>query len=272
MTNNSNSYDLDPKQVKDKTWDNDVIRATVLDVLPEIHAVRVNPRGDNSPFVAPVLTPKYGMHVLPGEGERVTLLYIAENVPVALGGVYLADGEDPPEADVGDVVFGNSTGSEVTIRENGNIHIATGEYQPINIDHQSGSVRMSADQTIAGDDVYEKVEFDTVQDDPEDLFDISTNSFTIRHGGQHRVESTVEIEAGGQNNRYTVGLFADGTLVKRKNRQSVVSEPMSVAISTTRRFEDDTNLDVRLRQDSGSDKIINSADVATEFSIERHGI
>lgn len=120
MSNNSNSFDLDGRQVRDKTWDNDVVRATVLDVLPDIHAVRVNPRGDDSPLVAPVLTPHYGSVTLPSSGERVTLVYIAENVPVVIGSVYLTDGQDPPDVEPNHIRIGNENGY-IGVDADGNI-------------------------------------------------------------------------------------------------------------------------------------------------------
>jgi hypothetical protein len=134
MSNNSNPHDVDGKQVRNKSVENSVVRAKVLDVLPNTHSVRVNPRGDNSPVVAPVLTPTYGMYMLPDEGERVTLLYITDNVPIVLGGVYLLDGVEPPQANVGDVVIGNESGSTITIENGGDIRIDSSDDSDVYID------------------------------------------------------------------------------------------------------------------------------------------
>lgn len=134
MSNNSNSHDLDGEQIKSKTWNNDVVRATVLDVLPDRHAVRVNPRGDNAPFVAPVVTATYGMHVLPKENERVTLLYITENVPIVIGGIYLADGDAPPSVNSGDIVVGNQSGGTITITTDGDIKMSSSDDGSVYID------------------------------------------------------------------------------------------------------------------------------------------
>lgn len=134
MSNNKNAYDLDGDQVKNKTWKNDVVRATVLDVFPNRHAVRVNPRGDNSPVMAPVLTPMYGSTMLPDEGSRVTLLYIASNVPIVLGGIYLTDGEQPPDLEVGDIRLGNGTGAHVTVKGNGDVVIESSADGDVYID------------------------------------------------------------------------------------------------------------------------------------------
>jgi hypothetical protein len=241
------------------------------------HTVRIRVYGDEAPYLAPVVTPMPGSVWVPKEGTDVAVMFTQSGKPWVIGSWYaldrIEDGEvDLPEYEPGDIRVGNHTGSYVTVRDNGAIKIETGGLEPIDIDHQSGSVRMSTDQTIPGDDTYTLVNFDTVQDDPEDLFNTSTHSFTVLHAGQHRVEATVEVASAGQNNLYTVGMFADDTLVKRKRRQSVVNEPMSINVSTTRLFADDTDIDIRMRQDSGSNKIIDSSNVATEFTIERHGI
>lgn len=272
MSNNSNPFDLDHEQVRNKGTDNDVVRATVLDVLPDIHSVRVNPRGDNAPVVAPVLTPKYGMHVLPGEGERVTLLYITENVPVVVGGVYLADGQDPPEAEEGDVIFGNGTGSEITIHQDGHITIETSQRERIDIDNQSAAAYLDTDQAIAGDENYHIVEFDTEEDDTEELFDPTTHSYTLMHGGRYEVNTTIEIPLPGQNNRYTLGIFVNDTLAKRKSRQSVVNEPLSLDCEMNQRLDPEDEIDVRLLHDRGSDSTVAGTQVSNGFNIERKGI
>jgi len=241
------------------------------------HTARIRVYGDEAPYLAPVITPMPGSVWVPKAGTDVAVVFTQSGKPWIIGSWYaldrIEDGEvDLPAYNPGDMRVGNHTGSHVTVRDSGTIKIETGGSEPINIDHQSASVRMSTDQTIPDNVVYTTVNFDTVQDDPEGLFNPSAHSFTVRHGGQHRVEATVEVEAAGQNNLYTVGMFANDTLIKRKRRQSTVNAPMSVSVSTTDRFEDDTDIEIRMRQDNGSDKIINSAPVATEFTIERHGI
>lgn len=272
MSNNSNPSDLDRDQIRNKTWENDVVRATVLDVLPDIHSVRVNPRGDNAPIVAPVSTPTYGMSVLPDEGERVTLLYITENVPIVIGSIYLRDGADPPEADIGDAVFGNSTGSQIGIREDGSIRIQTDTDEPVDIDHQTAVAQMSTDQTIAGDDTYYKVNFDSAVNNPEGIFDTSQQALVVKDDGQHSLHATVEVPLPEQNNRYTLAFFRNGTLFKRKNQQSVTSNALSLTVDTRRDLDTGDVIDVRLRQNSGSSKTITNDFEATEFNIQRTGI
>lgn len=241
------------------------------------HTIRIRVYGDQATHRAPVIAPMFGSVWIPKEGQDVAVIYGDSDKPYVIGVWYpldrVEDGEALlPDYEAGDIRLGNETGSHVTVRDNGNIHIETGGFEPVNIHHQSASVRMSADQIIPGNDTYSVVEFDTTEDDPEELFDPTEHTLTVRHGGQHRVETTVEIQSAGQNNRYTVALFADDEVIKRKNQQSAVNEQLSTSVATTRTFDDDTELSVRMRQDSGSGKTINSENVATEFSIERHGI
>lgn len=272
MSNNKNPHDVDGNQVRNKSRDNDVVRATVIDVLPDIHSVRVNPRGDNAPVVAPVSTPTYGMSVLPDEGERVTLLYITENVPIVIGSIYLRDGPNPPEAEVGDAVFGNSTGSEITIRDDGSISVGTDTDEPVDIDHQTAVAQMSSDQSIAGDDTYYKVNFDTAVDNPKGIYDTSQKAVVVKDGGQHSIHATIEVPLPEQNNRYTAAFFRNGTVFKQKNQQSVTNNALSITVDTRRDLDAGDVIDVRLRQNSGSSKTINSDFVATEFNIQREGM
>ncbi|AGF91205.1 hypothetical protein HAPG_00019 [Halorubrum phage GNf2] len=118
--NNNNPNALDTDQVRNKTWDEAVQRATVLDVFPDAHSVRVNVRGEDNPIVAPVLATNYGSSALPTPETRVILLYITENTPVVIGAVYLADKEDPPKADEGEIVVGNGEGY-VAVRDDGTV-------------------------------------------------------------------------------------------------------------------------------------------------------
>jgi hypothetical protein len=272
MSNNSNPYDLDSDEVKNKTWDNDVVRADVLDVLPDAHAVRVNPRGDNSPIVAPVLTPMYGTHALPQEGERVTLLYITENVPIVLGAIYLSDTEQPPSAAVGDYVIGNSTGSHVTVHEDGHISIITDADQRVDVDHQSASIYLANDYSAPSGGTYTKVPFDTAESDEENLFDAANNSVVAKADGLYRLTASVELPSPAQNNAYQLALFVDGVEEKRVSRQSAVNEPLSIQITTMEELEVGSEVDVRISNDSGQNRTVLGSDKTTEFDVRRAGI
>ena len=273
MTNNSNPHDVDGNQVRNKSRDNDVVRATVIDVLPDIHAVRVNPRGDNAPVVAPVLTPTYGMHTLPDENERVTLLYITENVPLVIGSVYLADGPNPPKINSGDAVFGNSSSSEVTVHNDGHITVTTEGNQPVDIDHQSASVSLEgANQTIAAGDT-DIIEFDTVEEDPEGLWDADGDyKMTAGAGGLHRLTASVALPTPGQNNTYEIRIFVNNVEEKRVTRQSAVNEEMSLQVTTMERLEIGDKVDIRVTNNSGQSRDVLADDVTTEFDFRRAGI
>lgn len=271
MSNNKNPYDLDGNQVRGKGTDNDVVRATVLDTLPNNHAVRVNPRGDNGPFVAPVLTPTYGMHTLPDEGERVTVLYIAENVPIVLGAVYLADGEAPPDVVDGDIVFGNGTGSGVRIRKDGSIIIETIGNKPVGIDVQTATIGLETPQTISNSMAWNKVEWDNIEDDNDNLVNIENHSITARYGGLYQVNSSVEFPNPGQNNRYDIGIFINDDLVKRNSQQSAVNIGNSLSVQTDILLNDGDVIDIRVRHDGDGGRDLNGSPVTDEFSINRTG-
>jgi len=273
MSNNSNPHDVDGEQVRNKSRDNDVVRATVIDVIPDIHSVRVNPRGDNAPTVAPVLTPMYGMQMLPQEKERVTLLYITENVPVVIGGVYLADGPNPPQADEGDAVFGNESGSAVTVHEDGHISVVTEGRQAVDIDHQSASVSLEgANQTIAAGDT-DIIQFDTVEEDLEDIWNLDNDyKMTARADGLHRLTASVALPSPGQNNIYEIRIFVNNVEEKRVTRQSAVNEEMSLQVTTMERLETGDKVDIRVTNNSGASREILADDITTEFDFRRAGI
>lgn len=276
MSNNSNAYDLDARQVR-SAIDEATGRATVLDVLPDIHAVRVNPRGDNSPLLAPVVTPMYGSVMLPDEGERVTLLYIAENIPVCIGANYLIDGEDPPSAEVGDLVLGNGSGSEFTIDTDGQVGIITEGNKPVDIDIQTCSLYMETDQTISNSGSYNngadytKVQYDGVEDDNDNLYQQNDYSVLARFGGLYQIHATVEIPNPQQNNLYGLAIFVNGSLVKRRVRQSTVNEPISLHVMADQLLSADDVIHIGMFNGSGSNKTLNGDPTASEFSINRTG-
>jgi len=268
--NNNNPNAISQDQVRNKTWENAVVRAEVLDVFPQAHSVRVNPRGENAPFVCPVLALNYESKTLPDVGERVIITYITDNVPVCIGSVYLADGERPPTES--GLVLGNN-GSAVVINDDGSISISTGEFQPVDIDSQSGTAFMNTDQTVSVSDTYTTVQFnDTLFDDPENLFDEPQNAFVVRSSGLHRFESTVEIEEAGNGVLYTIALFKNGVEERRRYQRSTQNVPMSLTIGTQRQFDAGDIIDVRIKKSGEQSRIINSNSAGTEFSIQRKGI
>lgn len=271
MSNNNNPYDLDQEQVRDKGTDNGVVRATVLDTMPETHTVRVNPRGDNAPVIAPVLTPTYGSQTLPQAGERVMLLYVAENTPICLGSIYLLDGVQPPNGENGDLILGNDSGSAMTVHEDGRISLITDEKQPIDIDNQSASVYLGTDYSVP-DNGYTKVPFDVVKSDAEELFRPDTHDFQTSVYGLYGISASVEIPSAGQNNSYTLAIFVNNEEKKRVTRQSAVNAPLSVQVTASEYLDTGDIIDIRIENNSSSNKTITGSDLTTDFNIRREGI
>jgi len=272
MTNNKNPYALDQDNVRAASWDHDVVRAEVLDVLPKSHAVRVQPRGEAIPIIAPVLTLTNGSLTLPEKGQRVVLLYVTDNTPVALGGMYLGDGKSPPDAQEGDLILGNSTGSTMKIHEDGHITISTAGTPPIDVDHQSASVYLGTDFSAPSGGVYTKVPFDTTEDDQENLFRPSTNDIKVKADGLHRITTSVEIPTAGQNNSYSLAIFINGIEQKRVSQQSSVNAPLSIQLTTMKRLDKEDVIDVRIQNNSGTNRTVLGSSTTTEFDVRRAGI
>lgn len=154
----------------------------------------------------------------------------------------------------------------------GSVRIGTDGYGPINIDHQSATAYLGTDHDVADDGNYHIIEFDTVESDPEDLFDPSSHNFTVRHDGVYEVNATIEIPAPGQQNRFTLSVYRNGTLTKRKSRQSSVDEPLSLDVEYNKRLDAEDVIDIRLLQNSGSPKTVDGTQETSAFNIERKGI
>ena len=279
--NPSNPYTRDDGHTK-RDVAMPVQKAKVMSSSPHpdedgFHTVRIRVYGDQATFVAPVITPMFGSVWVPKQGQDVSVIFSDNNKPWIVGAWYpldrVEDGEvDLPEYVPGDIRLGNESGSHVTIHDDGHITIQTDGFERIDIDHQSAATYLGTDQSIPGDSTYYIVEFDTEEDDPEDLFDTTTHSYTVRHSGRYRATATIEIAAAGQNNLYTLALFRNGSLAKRKSRQSAVNEPLSLDVDFERRLDEGDEIDVRLLQNSGSNKTINGLQETTTFNIKREGI
>jgi hypothetical protein len=281
--NTSNPHDADP-DVFHKETNMSVQKARVMAVngMPDdngFHTVRIEVYGDDAPYTAPVITPMYGCVWVPEAGTDVAVIFSEADKPWVIGSWYAVDRVDENDIDIpdyepGDIRIGNRSGSHVTVKKNGSIQVRTAEQQIVNIDHQSGTAYMGSDYTLPGDDLYYKLPFDTrdQNDDPEALFDATEKSYTVRDAGIHRIETTAEVASAGQNNSYQISVFKNDTEFKRRSRQSSVNEPLSLSVDTQRYFEEGDEIDIRMKQNSGSDKIVASERVTTEFSIARKGI
>jgi len=272
MTNNRNPNALKKREVQQKSQDLDVVRATVLDTIPEIHSVRVNPRGDSAPFVAPVVAPMYGSQTLPDVGERVMVLFLTATSGIVLGSVYLLDGEDPPNKNGGDLVFGNDTGSHVTIHEDGHISVITEGTQRVDVDHQAASAYLDTNYSLPSGGTYNKVPFDTIEDDPEGLFNTANNSIEVLSEGLYHISASTELATPKQNNQYQIAIFINGVERKRISKQSAVNEPLSLQVQTQVNIDAESVIDIRMSNNSGTSRIVLGSPVTTEFNVRRAGV
>jgi uncharacterized protein involved in type VI secretion and phage assembly len=279
--NPSNPYTRDPGHTQ-KDIPLPVQKAKVMAAgdHPEddaFHTVRIRVYGDQATYIAPVITPMFGSVWVPKEGEDVAVIFGNSDKPWVIGAWYpldrVEDGNvDLPEYEAGDMRVGNESGSHVTVHNDGHITVQTPGTEKIDIDTQSAATYLDTDQSVPGDSNYYIVEFDMEEYDQQDLFDTTTHEYTLLHNGRYELNATVEIPSPGQNNLYTLAIFRNDTLEKRKSRQSVVNEPLSVDVELNRRMDEGDVLDCRLLQDSGSAKTIGGNRVSNNFDLQREGI
>jgi hypothetical protein len=242
------------------------------------HQVYVKLYYDDSRQRAIVTMGKQGDVSIPEEGEDVFVLFGAADKPVVIDSFYPVDdefgnkNENVPDYEPGDRIIGNSSGSHLAIRNDGTIEIVTDENQAVNIDRQSAIAHITTTQSIPGDDNYYVVEFDTEEDDKEDLFDPSTHDMTLKHGGAYDVDASVTFQTPGQNNRYTIAIYVNGQQEKRRSLQSSVNAEISPTISMERRLDAGDVVDIRIRHDGGGSRDLEGSKEASEFAIKRNGI
>jgi len=279
--NPSNPYTRDPAHTaKDVPLPVQKAKVMAAGDHPEddaFHTVKIRVYGDQAPYIAPVLTPVPGSVWIPEEGTDVAVIFGDSNKPWVIGSWYaldrVEDGEvDLPDYEEGDLRLGNDTGSHTTVHNDGHITIQTGGFERIDIDTQSAAVYMGTDQAIPGDSTYHIVQFDSEEDNTAALFDPTAYSYTLMHDGRYEVNATVAIPLPGQNVRYTLGIFVNGSLAKRKSRQSAVNEPLSLDCELNQRLDTEDEIDVRLLHDRGSNSTVEGLQVSNGFNIERKGI
>lgn len=245
------------------------------------HTATIRVYGDPSPYQATVVTPSRGDVNVPVEGEDVAVAFGPSGQPYIVGSWYAADKVSDgrvnlPDYEPGERIIGTPHNSSyIKIEKSGRIEMVTDGFQPVDIDHQSSSAYLDTDQSFTTTDPIQ-VEFDTENNDPEDLFDPNTHEMTLRHDGSYNVKSTVEIVSAGQENLYTLYIYRNGSPIKHKNRQSSVNEPLSVDIDTDRRLDADDTLAIYIEKTGGTQRTLNGAnggeDIACEFNIKRTGI
>lgn len=242
------------------------------------HQVYVKLYEDESQERVAVLTGMQGDVSIPSEGEDVMVLFRSADKAVVLGTMYPVDDvrgepneELVPDYEEGDRIIGNVSDSHLAIRADGTIEITTEGVKPINVDRQNASVYLSSAQTVAGDDAYDIVGFDTVIDDAQNLFDAQNNQMVLNHGGTYTVNASVAISDSGQANRYSLAVFINDTEFKRVSQQSTNNKELSVSVRTVinESLSPDDKIDIRVRQDSGTDRDLDGSRVTSEFSITR---
>jgi hypothetical protein len=117
--NPSNPYSQDPEHTA-KDVSMPLQKARVLDAkgMPDgngFHTVRIKVYGDESPYMAPVLTPMVGSVWVPQAGEDVAVMFGAGDKPWVIGSWYPVDRVDDgtidlPDYEPGQIRIGNDEG------------------------------------------------------------------------------------------------------------------------------------------------------------------
>lgn len=255
-----------------------VQRATVIDAQDNaLHRATVQIYGTSTTENAAVLAPMYGSIWVPDEGTDVLVLYGADDTPYILGAWYAEDRVeggyvDVPDYSAGDLRLGNNTGSHVTLSsEDNSIQIITEGNAPVDIDVQSAAVELSGTQTIPANDEWVKVEFDTIIDDNDNLWDDPNYEMEARFGGLYQIHADVLWPNAGSNKSYQLGVFLNGELIKQKFGQSATNKPLSMDVFTNELLDNGDRLDIRVQNNGNESRDIDGGPVTTEFSINRTG-
>lgn len=243
------------------------------------HTVRVRVYGDGATYTAPVLAPMFGSVWVPKEGEDVAVIFGESDKPWVIGAWYpldrVEDGRvDLPDYEAGDIRVGNHTGSHITVHDDGHITIETGEVKdPIDIGFQRASARMDGPQDIDGDENFYKVEFDVFDSNVDyGIFDSENYTMTALTDGHYHINASIGIPDPGQNNRYDLAVFVNGSQNKLSVDQSANNITMTSEVQTHANLEKGDVVDIRVAQNSGNIKEICGKEKTCEFSIDRRGI
>jgi len=240
------------------------------------HTVTVQVYNSGEVFDANVLMPMAGCVWVPSEGNDVQVLFNEGGSPWVIGSWYAKNRVQDGDVELfdyedGTIRLGNETGSRIEVRPNGDIELITTGNRPVGIDVQSASVQSSTPQTISGDDVWEKVAWDVVEDDQDNLFQSADNSLLARFGGLYHIHGSVSWPNPKQSNKYEIGIFVNDVLQKYTVRQSANNIEMTTQVHTDELLESGDVIDIRVRQDSGSGKDTNGSEVTDEFTVNRTG-
>lgn len=238
------------------------------------HTARVRVYGESSTQVAPILTSMAGDAHVPPVGSDVAVIYGPNEKPWIIGFWYAVNEDrEPPNYQPGERVIGHpDTESSIRIRKDGHIRIITEGNSAVDIDHQTASVNMSGSNQTIESNTTEKIEFDTVEDDPEDLWDSSNYQMVVNSDGLHRITTSMAFPNPGQNNTYICHIYVNGSPEKRVAKQSAVNEELSIQVTTLERLESGDSVDVRVENGNGNDVDVLGSKQTTDFTIRRAGI
>lgn len=238
------------------------------------HTARVRVYGESSTFLAPILTSMAGDAHVPPVGSDVAVMYGPNEKPWIIGYWYpVNEDREPPEYLPGERVIGSPlSDSYMKIAADGHVEIITEGRARVDIDHQSASVeRTGSDQSIPANAIT-KIQFNNIEEDPEELWDQSNYQMVIRSDGLHRINASVALPTPGQNRSYSIYVYKNGSPIKRVTRQSAVNEEMSLSVLTMERLNEGDKIDIRVNNRSNSARNILGSDQTTEFDIRRAGI
>lgn len=239
------------------------------------HTARVRVYGEQSTQLAPVIVSLPGDAYVPTVGSDVAVMYGPNEKPWIIGSWYAVNEDrEPPSYQPGDRIIGHpDTESYFKIGKDGHIEVRTEGNQRIDLDHQSASVSLTGANQSIGAGNTDVIEFDTVEDDPESLWDANGDfKMTAAAGGLHRITTSVAIPNPGQNNDYTIAIYVNGTEQKRVSQQSAVNDELSLQATTMERLEAGDLVDIRVTNGSGSARDVLADDATTEFDFRRAGI
>lgn len=242
----------------------------------ELHTATVKLYESGGQKTFPVIVPAYGDVALPQVGTDVRVVYDHADNGFVIGGEYMADriqrGETTiPNYTAGDRIVGNETESFIRIGADGHIDIRTEGNKPVNVDSQSVTVTHTTDQSVADTGAWVTVAYDTVKHGREVLFNGNSDIVPL-YDGLYTIDATVEIQNAGQNFAYALAIFVNDTLVKRKFKQSVNAEPLSIDIHSDENVTAGDSISIRIQNNSNQSRIIGGDATATDFSVNRHGL
>jgi len=156
---------------------------------------------------------------------------------LAGGMIDAVEDEDAEAEDVDEIA--NRFGIEV---------VPVGIYQPPWI---SSAKRVAATQTI-GNNVFVLVDFDTLEDDVDEAFSLSTNGVIIPSDGYYQVIGRV-VWAGSSTGIRTLSIYLNGSEIVSTQMGSGTTGTLVQQISHSRHFDLDDNIQLYCRHNIGSD-------------------